>query len=54
MRLRRSRRPAMAALEVVLVTGIGLPIAAFIYFTFERVLDQFWFALGNAVGIPFM
>jgi hypothetical protein len=54
MRLRRARRPALAALEVVFVTAIGLPIAGFMYFTFERALDQFWFALGNAVGIPFL
>ncbi len=55
MRLRRNlRRKGLSALEVVMATAIGLPIAGFIYWTTERLLDQFWFLLGNAVGWPLL
>jgi hypothetical protein len=44
----------MSALEVVLVTGLCLPMAAVLYWLFEQSVEQFFFALGNTVGWPFL
>jgi len=44
----------MVALEVVLTTGLTLPMAAALYFILERTLDRFFFLVSNAVGWPFL
>lgn len=49
-----SRRRGMSALEVIMVTGMVVPMAAALYWMFEMSMDQFWFLLGNAVGWPFL
>lgn len=57
IRLRKKGQPrslGMAALEVVLTTGLTLPMAAALYFILERTLDRFFFLVSNAVGWPFM
>lgn len=56
MRVRSSaaRRRGMSALEVIMVTGMVVPMAAALYWLFEMSMDQFWFLLGNAVGWPFL
>ena len=53
MRRAAPRRPGLSALEVVLTTGVMVPIAAFLYWMLERVIDHYFFLLGNAVGWPF-
>jgi hypothetical protein len=51
--LRKSRR-GLSAVEVVLVTAIGLSMAATLYWLFERSIGQFYASLSNAVGWPFL
>jgi len=52
--LNRVRRRGLSALEVVLTTGLVLPMAAFMYWTIEQGLDLFFFTLGNTVGWPYL
>lgn len=49
----RLRRGGVAALEVVLVLGVSFPMAAALYWLFEKGVEHFFFALGNMVGWPY-
>jgi hypothetical protein len=51
--VRRIRR-GMAALEVVLVTGLALPMAAAIFWMLVLLVRRFFGMLGNAVGMPYL
>jgi hypothetical protein len=44
----------MSSLDVVLVTGLCLPMAAALYWAFEKAAEQFFFAFGNTVGWPYL
>ena len=56
MRLARmkSSRSAFAALDVVLCTAVAIPIAAALYALVRVALDSHLFALGKAIGSPFL
>jgi len=57
MRLHRcaSRvRRGMAALEVVFVAGLSLPMAAAIFWLLALTLKRFFGMLGNGVGLPYL
>jgi hypothetical protein len=47
-------RRGMAALEVVLVTGLALPMAAAIFWLLVLTLRRFFGMLGNGVGLPYL
>ena len=47
-------RRGMAALEVVLVTGLALPMAAAIFWLLVLTLRRFFGMLGNGVGMPYL
>jgi hypothetical protein len=49
-----NRRPAMAALDVVLVAAVAVPVAAALYAVVRVALGDHLFALGSAVGSPFL
>jgi hypothetical protein len=44
----------MAALEVVLLTGLTLPMAAILFWLLVRVVRTFFGMLGNGVGMPYL
>ncbi len=50
---RRVRR-GMAALEVVLVTGLTLPMAAALFWLLVLTVRRFFGMLGNGVGMPYL
>ena len=53
----RNRRPArrgMGALDMVLTLAATLPLAAAMYWMFERGLEMYSLTLGTAVGWPLM
>ncbi|HEY7311859.1 MAG TPA: hypothetical protein VH643_21020 [Gemmataceae bacterium] len=50
---RRARR-GMAALEVVLVTGLALPMAAVLFWLLVLTVRRFFGMLGNGVGMPYL
>ena len=51
--LQRIRR-GMAALEVVLITGLALPLAAVLFWMLVLLMRRFFGMLGNAVGWPYL
>lgn len=51
---RLSVRRGMAALEVVLVTGLTLPMAAAIFWLLVLTMRRFFGMLGNGVGMPYL
>jgi hypothetical protein len=54
MRKSKNSRRGLATLEVVIVTGLTLPMAALIYITLEAAMEIFFFMIGNLVGCPFL
>ncbi len=50
---RRLRR-GMAALEVVLVTGLALPMAAALFWLLVLLVRRFFGMLGVSVGWPYL
>lgn len=54
----RSWRPrvrrGMAALEVVIVTGLTLPMAFFLFLLLLWVVRRFFGILGTSVGLPYL
>jgi hypothetical protein len=56
MPIRRWRprvRRGMAALEVVIIAGLTLPMAAAIFWLLVRTVRHFFGMLGNGVGLPY-
>jgi hypothetical protein len=56
MPIRRWRphvRRGMATLEVVLVTGLTLPLAFAIFWTLVLAVRRFFGMLGTGVGLPY-
>ena len=47
-------RRGMAALEVVILTALTFPIAAFIFWRMVLALSSFFGMLGNSVGMPYL
>ena len=57
MRLHRQRkrvRRGLAALEVVIITALTLPMAAIIFWLMVLTLRRFFGMLGNSVGMPYL
>ena len=44
----------MAILEVVIITGLALPIAALVYLIVVLTVKRFFGMLGNSVGMPYL
>jgi hypothetical protein len=44
----------MAALEVIFVAGLSLPMAAAIFWLMVLTLKRFFGMLGNGVGLPYL
>ena len=56
MRIRRWRprvRRGMAALEVVLITGLTLPLAYAVFWMVVLTVRRYFGMLGNGVGLPY-
>jgi hypothetical protein len=49
-----SIRRGMAALEVVLVTGLALPMAAVLFWLLVLMVRRFFGMLGTGVGMPYL
>jgi hypothetical protein len=49
-----SIRRGMAALEVVLVTGLALPMAAVLFWLLVLIVRRFFGMLGTGVGMPYL
>jgi len=47
-------RHGMAALEVVLVTGLALPMAAMLFWLLVLMVRRFFGMLGTGVGMPYL
>jgi hypothetical protein len=52
--VRRSARRGMAALEIVLATGMALPIAAALLGMLVLLVRRYFGMLGNSVGMPYL
>jgi hypothetical protein len=57
--MRRPRCPrlvrrGLAALEVVLITGLALPMAAVLFLLLVLTVRRFFGMLGNGVGMPYL
>jgi hypothetical protein len=47
-------RSGLAALEVVLITGLALPMAAVIFWLLVLTVRRFFGMLGTSVGLPYL
>lgn len=47
-------RRGMAVLEVVIITGLALPLAAGIFWLIVLVVKRFFGMLGTGVGMPYL
>ena len=47
-------RRGMAVLEVVIITGLALPLAAGVFWLIVLVVKRFFGMLGTGVGMPYL
>ena len=54
MKIKQKIRKGMAALEVVLVVGISLPMAAFTYRFLIRIIEILFYMIGTIIGSAYV
>lgn len=48
------RRSGLSMLEVVMTAAVCVPAASALYFLYEKVMNHYFFMLGNSVGCPYL